>query len=184
MLACQHTGKTRTAKLLSASSRLRPAGPLASSRIHFGAVAHEEKNSGRRYRRHVRETAYVAARRARIRFGSANGAGRVRRQIQAERARLELLCRVDWFARADAQRPNRKGPKTFGQRLDPLQFCTGARDTRTRSQRRSDASAWQLPWRANAFSGTWHRLGLSSGLGQNLDAARARRSAVPRWPNY
>jgi len=29
--------------------------PVDSSRIRFGAVAHEEKNSGRRYRRHTRK---------------------------------------------------------------------------------------------------------------------------------
>ena len=55
-----------------------------------------------------------------------------------------------------------RDPKHLGKGWVRLQFCEGAQDTCARGQRRSDASARQLPWRANAF------LGLGTGLGSAL----------------
>src|SRR5207302_211509 len=84
MLACQHGDQTRAAELFPASSRLASARPVASPE-YSGPVAHEEKNSRRRYRRHTCKTSDIAPRRARISFRAANGAGTISRETQRKR---------------------------------------------------------------------------------------------------
>src|SRR4029077_6565724 len=125
MLACNHGGKARAAELFSASSRF-PARPVDCSRMLSGTVAYEEENSGRRCRRHARKTADVAPGRARISIRSADGAGTVRSEIQAECARLEIRLRVRWLSGAGAEEPNHKRSKAFGQRMDRFQFFQSA----------------------------------------------------------
>src|SRR5439155_5957543 len=171
MLACQHGGKTTAAELLSASSRLRSARPVARPNIRE-AVVHEEENSRRRYRRHTRKTADVVARGARISFGAANGAGTIYRKTRGNCTRLEIRRGIHWFSRGRAQQTNRPKSKAFGEGLDRVQFWPGAWHTGASDQRRGNASARQLPWRrTHALSGTRNRLGLRARLGENSDAA-------------
>src|SRR5256885_8277135 len=144
MLAYQHGGKTTAAELLSASSRLRSARPVARPNIRE-AVVHEKENSRHRYRRHTCKTADVAPRRARISFGASNGAGTIYRKTRGNCARLEIRSGIHWFSRGRAQRTDCKKSEAFGQRLDWFQFFQSARVTSACDQRRSHASARQLP---------------------------------------
>ncbi len=81
----------------SISAKPEPKGGLghclgAADNVAFWrwARSHEEKNSRRRYRRQLRQTAYVGARGTRVCFRFTNDSKTVRRQIQGDRARLEI----------------------------------------------------------------------------------------------
>src|SRR5438093_11904537 len=144
MLACQHGGKTTAAELLSATSRLRSARPVARPNIRE-AVAHEEKDSRRRYRRHACKTADVASQRARISFRSTNGPRAIPQEIQRERPRLEIRPGINWFSSADPERSDHERSIAFGQRLGRLQVWPRTWLTARSDERRRDPWSRQFP---------------------------------------
>src|SRR5437762_2242669 len=191
MLACEHSGQGRAVDHFSAFWPIGPARPVASpgrsfSRklSEFGAVANERKSLGRRYRRHIRKTAYIAPRAARIRFRLTHGAKSTDRKTPRECARMEIRQDIHWFSCTGAQGTDYKRSEAFGQKMGRFQFCQGARHTCAPGQRRSYASPGKLSWGTHALSGTRYRAGIRPRVEQNVDAPRARRFAISRRRHY
>src|SRR5438309_11385870 len=109
MLAVELGGETGKQGHLAAFHPLDRPRRVASP--PKAAVDHEEKSSCRRYWRHARETAHVAARPTQICFRTKNDAEGNDQKDQGKRARLGLCCDFDWISGASPRRPDRPGPE-------------------------------------------------------------------------
>src|SRR5438132_7599806 len=127
MLAANLGGETGGQGHLAAFHPLDRPRRLASP--PKATVDHEEKSSCRRYWRHARETAHVAARPTQICFRTENDSERNDHEDQAKRARLALCCDLDWISGASPRRPHRQGTETSWQRLGRIGFCQSAPQT-------------------------------------------------------
>src|SRR3954468_3417971 len=117
MLGWQYSGETTGKKHLSAPSRIPAARLTFSPGTEPWTLAHEQKHSGRRHRRHPCKAADVAAPSPRISFRITHQTAPAGRRNQEDRSRMEIRSRFYWFSGTGARRTNHKRSQASGQRL-------------------------------------------------------------------
>src|ERR1700680_3335619 len=121
MLAAEFAGETGRQGRLAAFHPLDRPRRVASP--PKAAVDHEEESSCRRYWRHARETAHVAARPTQICFRTENDAERndhkdkEKKKKKKHPRRLSFFCFLFCFPAPPPPRPHRQGTETSWQRL-------------------------------------------------------------------